>query len=84
MNDTKQKFNVKTEKGETKEAELISVFSKDDIEYAIYAIDNGNGTSDLYASRIIVDENGEDKLIDIEDAKEKEEIIALIKDMLNK
>lgn len=78
----KKTFKIEDENGNIKEAELLSVFSKDDIEYAVYSIDKDEDTSDLFASRIITDENGEDKLVDIEDTKEKEEIINIIKDML--
>ncbi len=82
MEDTKQIIKIQNEKGEIKEAELLSVFSKNDIEYAVYTIDKDDNTSDLYASRLIIDENGNDRLIDIEDPKEKTEIIELIKEML--
>ena len=64
MSDTKQFFKVENENGEIKDAELLNIFSKDDIEYAVYSIDNGDDTSNLYASRIIINENG--SIINIE------------------
>ena len=82
MNDTKQMFKVETENGEIKDAELLTVFSNDTYEYAIYTVDNGNETAQLFASRILTDENGETTLVDIENNKEKEEIIKMIKDKL--
>ena len=82
MNDTRQMFKVESENGEIKDAELLTVFTKNDIEYAIYAIDNGDETAQLFASRILTDENGEILLSDIENNKEKEEIIKMIKDKL--
>jgi hypothetical protein len=84
MNDTEQTFKVETENGEIKEAKLLNVISNNDNEYAVYAIDNGNDTSNLYASKIIVDANGQSKLIDLEENEEKIAIIKIIKEMLNK
>lgn len=83
MSDTKQFFKVENENGEIKDAELLNIFSKDDIEYAVYSIDNGDDTSNLYASRIIINENGETRLEDLKDNNEKIEIIKIIKDLLN-
>ena len=84
MSDVSQTFKVDTEKGEIKDAELLNVISNNDKEYAVYSIDNGDETSNLYASRIVIDENGKTKLIDLEDNAEKVAIIEKIKEMLNK
>lgn len=84
MNNINQTFKVETENGQIKEAQLLNIVNKDNNEYAIYSIDNGNDTSNLYASQIIVDENGKSKLIDITDNKEKADIIQIIKEMINK
>lgn len=84
MSDTKKTFKVQNENGEIKQAELLNVISKNDIEYAVYSIDNGDETSNLYASRIVIDENGESQLVDLEDNNEKSEIIAVIKELLAK
>lgn len=84
MSDVNQTFKVETEKGEIKDAELLNVISNNDKEYAVYSIDNGDETSNLYASRIVIDENCKTKLIDLEDNAEKVAIIEKIKEMLNK
>ena len=84
MSDVNQTFKVETEKGEIKDAELLNVISNNDKEYAVSSIDNGDETSNLYASRIVIDENGKTKLIDLEDNAEKVAIIEKIKEMLNK
>ena len=84
MSDVNQTFKVETEKGEIKDAELLNVISNNDKEYAVYSIDNSDETSNLYASRIVIDENGKTKLIDLEDNAEKVAIIEKIKEMLNK
>lgn len=84
MSDIKQFFKVENENGEIKDAELLNVFSINDNEYAVYSIDNGDETSNLYASRIEIDENGQTKFIDLKDNQEKIEIINIVKELLNK
>lgn len=84
MSDIKQFFKVENENGEIKDAELLNVFSINDTEYAIYSIDNDNETSNLYASKIEIDENGQTKFVDLKDNQEKIEIINIVKELLNK
>ena len=84
MSGIDQIFKIENENGEIKEAELLNVFSINDNEYAVYSIDNGDETSNLYASRIEIDENGQTKLVDLKDNNEKIEIINIVKELLNK
>ena len=84
MSDAKQTFKIENEKGEIKEAELLNVFSIKDVEYAVYSIDNGDETSNLYASRIEIDAEGKTQLVDLKDNNEKIEIINIVKELLNK
>jgi len=82
MNDTKQKFQVEIETGEKKEAELLSVVEIDGKEYAVYSLDNDNGTVDILASYVEKDEEGYDKLVDITNAYDKEKIANFIKSLV--
>ena len=63
MDDAKFKIEVD---GEVKEAEMLKTVSLDGNNYAIYAIDKGDETSDILASRIIKDDEGKDTLVDLE------------------
>ena len=72
MEGSNQKFQVKIETGEIMEAELLSVVEIDSKEYAVYSIDNKNGTVDILASYVEKDEEGYDKLVDIDDPADKE------------
>ena len=56
MGDTNQKFQVEVETGEIMDAELLSVVEIDGKEYAVYSIDNQNGTVDILASYVEKDE----------------------------
>ena len=63
-----QRFNIEID-GVDKVAEVLKVLSIDGKEYVIYSVDNGDDSSDIFTSEIIKDEEGYDKLIDIEDEK---------------
>ena len=71
MDDTKFKIEVD---GEVKEAEMLKTVSLDGNNYAIYAIDKGDETSDILASRIIKDNEGKDTLVDLETDEEKNKL----------
>jgi len=72
-----QKFNVEID-GIDKEANVIKIISIDDREYVIYTVDNGDETSDIFSSEIVKDEEGYDKLVDIEDPVIKQNISEII------
>jgi hypothetical protein len=82
MKDTNQIFKVEIETGEIVDAELLSVVEIDDKEYAVYSIDNQNGTVDILASYVIQDEEGYDKLIDITNPVDKEKVFNFIKSLI--
>lgn len=82
MEGSNQKFQVRVETGEIMEAELLTVVEIDSKEYAVYSIDNNNGTVDILASYVEKDEEGYDKLVDIDDPADKEKISTFIKEIV--
>lgn len=78
-----QKFQVQIETGEITEAELLSVVEIDNKQYAVYSLDNKNGTVDVLASYVVKDEQGYDKLVDISDPIDKEKISNFIKTLVD-
>ena len=72
------KFKIEVD-GEVKEAEVLKTVTIDDNNYVIYAIDKGDETSDILASRIIKDNEGKDTLVDLETDDERNKI----KDIVN-
>lgn len=82
MEGSNQRFQVQVETGEIMEAELLSVVEIDEKEYAVYSIDNNNGTVDILASYVEKDEEGFDKLVDITNPIDKEKISRFIKDLV--
>ena len=82
MEGSNQKFQVRVETGEIMEAELLTVVEIDSKEFAVYSIDNNNGTVDILASYVEKDEEGYDKLVDINDPADKEKISTFIKEIV--
>lgn len=78
-----QKFNVETETGEIKEAELITVVSIDGKEYAVYMLENDLGSVDILASYVQKDEEGFDTLVDIDDEEDKRKVTEFISDLVS-
>ncbi len=61
-----EKFDIEID-GVINKAEMLKVITFEDQEYAIYAVDKGDGTSDVLASRLVKNEDGTDTLIDLTD-----------------
>ncbi len=82
MGENNQKFQVEIETGEIMDAELLSVVEIDGKEYAVYSLDNQNGTVDILASYVIKDEEGYDQLVDITNQVDKEKVSNFIKNLV--
>lgn len=82
MEETSQKFKVEIETGEIMDAELLSVVEIDGKEYAVYSLDNKNGTVDILASYVVKDAEGYDQLVDITDPMDKEKVSNFIKSLV--
>ena len=72
------KFKIEVD-GEMREAEVLKTVSVDNNDYVIYAIDKGDETSDILASRIVKDSEGKDSLVDLETDEERNKL----KDIVN-
>lgn len=77
-----QRFNIEID-GVDKVAEVLKILNIDNREYVIYSADNGDDSSDIFTSEIIKDEEGYDKLIDIEDNKVKQNLLEIINVMFS-
>lgn len=60
-----QKFNVRTNDGQIKEAELVERTNFNGKDFAFYGIPNASDTVDIYASYIVKDAEGYETLADI-------------------
>ena len=77
-----QKFEIEVD-GVLKEATILKIVKIDGKEYAIYTIDNGDETSDVFSSEIVQDAEGYDELKDIEDENVKANLLELINIMFS-
>ncbi len=82
MGENNQKFQVEIETGEIMDAELLSVVEIDGKEYAVYSLDNQNGTVDILASYVMKDAEGYDQLVDITNPVDKEKVSNFIKSLV--
>ncbi|MGN1338201.1 MAG: hypothetical protein ACI4WW_06980 [Candidatus Coprovivens sp.] len=82
MESENQKFQVQIETGEIMEAELLSVVDIDGKKYAVYSLDNENGTVDILASYVTKTVDGYDKLIDIDNPIDREKISNFIQNLV--
>ena len=76
-----QKFDIEID-GVEKVANVVNVINLEGKEILIYSVDDNGDTSDLYFSEIVKDEEGFDKLIDVESNEIKNKVIELINSML--
>ena len=77
-----QKLNIEID-GVEKEANVVNVLNIDGKQILIYSVPNADDTSDIYYSEIVKDEEGYDKLIDVENEEIKNKVIKLINEMLS-
>jgi hypothetical protein len=78
-----QKFEVELENGEVKLAELLTIVCIDGKDYAIYMVPNDEGNVDILSSYVLKDEEGYDKLVDIDDEEDKQKVIEFIGNLLS-
>lgn len=77
-----QKFEIELD-GVVKSAEVIKIVTLGGKDYAIYAIDRGDETSDILASRLLKDAAGNDTLVDLETEEEKAKMSEIVKVMFS-
>ena len=76
-----QKFKIEID-GVEKEATIVNIMNIDGKQILVYSIPSVEETSELYYSEIVKDEEGYDKLIDVENEDIKNKVIELINSML--
>lgn len=77
----KKTFMLMDEKSIGYQGEIITVLEYAGENYAVYAIDNGNGTSNLYVSNLKKDEKGNDILVSIKE-ENKLQIFKIVEELI--
>ena len=83
MKKTIQTFKVELENGQIDTANLISLPTIDNQKYAIYTINNKNGSIDILASYVEKDSEGYDILKDITSNQDQLKISNYIKNIIS-
>lgn len=77
----KKTFMLMDEKSIGYQGEIITVLEYDGENYAVYAIDNDNGTSNLYVSNLKKDEKGNDILVSIKE-ENKLQVFKIVEELI--
>lgn len=73
---------MQDENGVQLEVEILTILQIDGIEYAVYSIDKDNTTSDVYAGRLVKDQNGQEGIFGIDNVEEKKRVFGIIDRMI--
>lgn len=82
-NSSKKTFMTHDQNGNQVEAEIITLISIENREYLIYSIPVNFDESNVCASRVIRDENGNQKLLEIDNESDKSKITEFINTLTN-
>lgn len=77
-----KRFKITDEQNIEREANLITIFENDNVEYAVYSIDRDTETVNIFVSRIEKDNAGNDILKDIVNPEEKAKIDNIVKELI--
>ena len=78
-----QTFDIEID-GVLKTAELLDIVDYKEGRYAVYFTENDETTNNLYVSKIIKDNEGNDELVDVEDIEVKTYILEIIHEAINR
>lgn len=77
-----KKIKVIDEHGIDREANIICKFTTDSIDYILYSIERDDENDNLFASRLINNNDSTSSMVNIEDSSEKSRITDIIKEMI--
>lgn len=77
-----KKFKITDEQNIEREANLITIFENDGVEYAVYSIDRDAETVNIFVSKVEKDVAGNDVLKDIDNPEEKAKVDNIVKELI--
>lgn len=81
MNDNE--FKVINEKGEESIAKIITSFTYNEKDYLVYYIEKEDNLCEIFTSRLLKDNDGNDMICDIDDDKEREEVFKIVEEIMS-
>ena len=82
MNEENEKFTMFDENGIEREINILYELQIKDNNYLIYSLGSDNDNENVYASKII-NINGEEQLIDLEDEVERQQVMNAFYQLMN-
>lgn len=79
----KRNFIVQDENGIQSVAEILTMLEIDGSEYVVYSIDKDLENSDVYAAKVIKDQDNNDRIVSIENEEEKKKVFGIVEKMIN-
>lgn len=79
----KRNFIVQDENGMQSIAEILTMLEIDGNEYVVYSIDKDLENSDVYAAKVIKDQDNNDRIVSIENEEEKKKVFGIVEKMIN-
>jgi len=76
-------FTMYDEQGVEKEAKILTVIELNNSEYVVYSVEKNEEEDSIYVSKLITDELGEQKIEDIVDENEKQEVFKIVNEMID-
>ena len=79
-----KKIFLQDEYGNEVVGDILTELLVDDNRYVVYSIDKDIDKSDLYVSKIIQDNDGNDIVVSIDDDTLKEKVFLIVNNMINR
>ena len=79
-----KKIFLQDEYGKDVVGDILTELLVDDNRYVVYSIDKDIDKSDLYVSKIIQDNDGNDIVVSIDDDALKEKVFLIVNNMINR
>ena len=79
-----KKIFLQDEYGKEVVGDILTELLVDDDRYVVYSIDKDIDKSDLYVSKIIQDNDGNDIVVSIDDDTLKEKVFLIVNNMINR
>ncbi len=79
----KETFTMLDENNIEREVQIITITEVKGQNYIVYAIEKNDTEDNIFVSRLVKDEQGNEKIEDIIDDQERSEVFAIVQDLIN-
>ena len=83
MMDDNEKFTMYDEEGILRNAEILYELELNNNRYLIYSLEKDSDSESTYASKIVIDNNGEEQLMDLQTEEERKTVMEAVNEFNN-